>query len=139
MQTAALVGSGAVLLAIVLVVVLYLSRLNTLSRRVGSFECSMRAGDSAVWRTGIAQYGTQRLVWWRARSLAPRPARTWARARLDLVERSEVDGVDELGRPMLRVLCRHDGEELQLTMSSAAYAGLVSWLEAGPRPVGRVL
>ncbi len=147
MEPIAAVVLGAVLLAVVGVVLLYLSRQRTLARRVGSFSCAMRPeGDPATdrgharpWRPGIAQYATGRLLWWRAVSLAPRPACTWSRSELTLVERIPVDAVDEHGQPLLLVRCRHGDDEFQLTMSAPACAGLVSWLEAGPRPVGRVI
>lgn len=146
MEAIATVVLGVLLLAVVLVVFLYLSRQRTLSRRVGSFSCAMRPeGDSAAdhdgrpWTPGIAQYATGRLLWWRVVSLAPRPACTWSRSELTLVERIPVDAVDEHGQPLLLVRCRHGAEEFQLTMSAPACAGLVSWLEAGPRPVGRVI
>ncbi len=138
---AALLGVGALLLVAVVVVVLYTSRQRTLWGRVGSFGCLLRADPpaDAAWSAGCAQYATGRLVWWRTLSLSPRPARTWQRSELALVERTVLDGVDDAGRPLVLVRCQHGQERFQLTMSSGAYAGLVSWLESGPRPVGRVL
>jgi len=135
---AALVGMGAVLLVVAVVVVagLYVSRVRALTLRVGSFPCRLRtAGGPGA--PGVARYGTARLVWWRMLSLSPRPADTWRRDRLDLVERVALDEVDDLGRSMVLVSCRHDGEEFELMMSAAAYSGLVSWVEAGPRIVGQ--
>lgn len=138
---------GALLLGAVVVAFLYLSRQRTLARRVGSFACAFRAdtgdgsdaGSGRHWAPGIAQYARGRLLWWRSHSLAPRPAHAWSRSELTLVERTQLDTVDEQGRPMLLVRCRHGAEHFQLTMSVPACAGLVSWLEAGPRPVGRVI
>jgi len=132
----ALMGVGAVLLVVVVVAGLYVSRVRTLALRPGSFSCRLRlAGGPGA--PGIARYGPARLVWWRTLSLSPRPARMWLRERLDLVERVTLAEVDELGRPMVLVRCRHDDEEFELMMSAAAHTGLVSWVEAGPRPVGR--
>ncbi|WP_149202655.1 DUF2550 domain-containing protein [Actinotalea subterranea] len=139
---AALLGVGALLLALAVPLGLYLSRQSTLSRRVGSFTCQLRdelPDEDTGWVAGIAQYGTARIVWWRTLSLAPRPARTWSRNDLVLLERVPLDEVDDAGRAMMLVHCRHHEERFQLTMSVAACAGLVSWLESGPRPVGRVL
>ena len=137
----ALLGLGALLLVVVTVAGLYLSRQRTLTHRVGSFTCLLRTEPppEVGWTAGIAHYGAERLVWWRTLSLAPRPARTWSRAELTLVERVRLDGRDDAGRPLLLVHCVHRGERFQLTISEQACAGLVSWLESGPRPVGRAL
>ncbi|MDT0166968.1 DUF2550 domain-containing protein [Actinotalea sp. AC32] len=138
---AALLGVGALLLVAATVVGLFLSRQSTLSGRVGSFSCGLRAddGDEGAWTSGIAQYATGRLVWWRVLSLAPRPARTWSRTELTLAERIATDEVDHHGQALVRVRCAHGDESFQLLMTEPACAGLVSWLESGPRPVGRVI
>ena len=135
-----LLGVGALLLAVVLVVVLFVSRQRTLSLRVGAFTCLVRPDPApdATWTAGTAQYGVDQLVWWRTLSLSPRPARSWSRSRLILLEREPLDETDDAGRPMLRVHCHHDQEAFQLRMSVPALAGLVSWLEAAPRS-GRVV
>ncbi|MCU1431805.1 MAG: hypothetical protein JWP95_910 [Actinotalea sp.] len=147
----AVVG-GLVLLAAV-AGLLYLSRLSTLSRRVGSFACLLRheqgtgprwgarpSGDGGHrWAPGRAQYCTDRLVWWRTHSLAPRPARSWSRTDLVIVEREPVAERDQHGSPLLLVHCRHRHETFQLRMTGPACAGLVSWLESAPRVVRRAL
>lgn len=130
---AALLGLGLLLAALLAVAGLFLSRQRTLTHRVGSFGCLVRARDGGGWTPGVAQYASGRLLWWRSLSLAPRPARTWAREKLEVLERTPFPGADELGRPLVAVRCRIDDEEFTLSMSAAAYAGLVSWLEAGPR------
>lgn len=136
----ALLGVGALLLVAAVPVGLYLSRQQTLSRRVGSFPCLARAeDDGASWTAGIAQYGSTQLSWWRTLSLAPRPARAWSRGALTLLERVPVEQVDDLGQAQVLLHCEHEGERFQLLMSAPACAGLVSWLESGPRPVGRVI
>ena len=138
---AALLGLGALAIVVVAVVGLYVSRQRSLTRRVGSFTCLVRVeppGD-ATWTAGIAHYGASELVWWRSLSLAPRPARCWTRSELTVVERESLAGTDEQGRPLLLVRCVHRGERFEMTVSEPAFAGLVSWLESGPRPVGRVV
>lgn len=138
---ATLLGLGTLLLVVVGLLGLYLSRQRTLSRRVASFACQLNAGEAVrrMWQPGIAQYTHERLLWWRTLSLSPRPARVWSRSRLTLVERVPVGQDDEEGRPLLLVHCRHGDEAFQLMLSAPAYAGLVSWLESGPRPLGRAL
>lgn len=133
---------GAVLAVVVLTAVLavvgYLSRLRALSGRVGSFSCGLRGDGAASWTAGIAQYGAHRLEWWRVLSLAVRAERVWSRASLTLLDREPTGETDDRGRALLLVRCEHRGETFELLISEAAAAGLVSWLEAGPRTPGRV-
>lgn len=137
---AALLGVGALLLVAVVPFGLYVSRQRTLSRRVGSFACHLRPETpDAPWTAGIAQYGASRLSWWRTLSLAPRPGRSWSRATLTVLERVPTEHVDEAGHPQVLLRCAHEDERFELLMSAGACAGLVSWLESGPRPVGRVI
>lgn len=138
---ATLLGLGAVLLVLVGLVGLYVSRQRTLSRRVAAFSCVLNPGPAVegLWLPGIAQFARDRLLWWRSVSLAPRPARMWLRAELTLVDRVPLGQQDEEGRPLLVVHCRNGEESFHLMISAAAYAGLVSWLESGPRRGGRVV
>ena len=138
--TGALLVLGALLLLVATVLAMFWSRQSTLTRRVGSFACGLRPdAEDRAWSNGIAQYTSSRLVWWRVLSLAPRPAAAWSRDELTLVERVALDEVDDRGRPLLLVRCVHGEETFQVLMSAPACAGLVSWLESGPRPVGRVI
>lgn len=133
---AALLGLGAVLVGVVGVVGLYVSRQRTLTRRVASFSCFLGTGEG--WQHGIAQFGRDRLVWWRTVSLAPRPALAWSRAELVIVGRSP-SGQAEDGRPLVLLHCRHGIETVQMVIPEPAVAGLVSWLESAPRSVRQVL
>lgn len=136
---ATLLGLAAVLLVVLGVAGLYVSRQHTLSRRVASFGCQLNAGEEVrrMWQPGVAQYTRDRLLWWRTLSLSPRPARVWSRASLEVVDRAPLGQDDEEGRPLLLVHCRDGREVFQLMLSAPAYAGLVSWLESGPRTIGR--
>ena len=136
---AALLGIGALLLVAAVPAGLFFSRQSTLSRRVGSFSCQVRPTPEAAWTAGIAQYGASRLIWWRTLSLAPRPAETWSRTTLQLLERVSLGQTDDQGREQVLVRCAHGQDRFELLMSEPASAGLVSWLESGPRPVGRGL
>ncbi|MDD9208248.1 DUF2550 domain-containing protein [Georgenia sp. 10Sc9-8] len=119
---------GALVLLGVLAVVLY-SRVRTLARRVGSFECALRRPGSEDWTSGIAGYGVNRVDWHRLVSLAPWPATSWSRDRLQLLAHTGRDGN---AGTVVEVRCRHGGEEFELAMVRGAFAGLVSWLEAAP-------
>lgn len=131
--------AGAVL--VLAVCVLGWQRRRALTGRVASFSCSLRFAPvpEAPWVRGIAQYGTGRLMWWRLLSLSFRPTRTWSRSELVVLDRVDLPGTDQQGRSLVQVTCRHREDEFQLMLSAPALAGLVSWLESGPRPVGEVM
>lgn len=139
MEPVALLVLGGALLAVGVVVGLYVSRQRTLTRRIASFSCALGVGEDGMWQPGTAQYTRERLLWWRTLSLAPRPARAWSRTDLELVTRTEAGQVDEAGRPLLVVHCRHGQDTFRILVSAPAYAGLVSWLESGPRPIKGVI
>jgi hypothetical protein len=123
----------ALLLALAVLVAagLAFSRRHSLTRRVGSFACALRARGR--WVPGIAHYGARHLYWWRLRSLAPRPEHVWPRGAIAVLERRAASGrPDDAAGPLL-VRCRVGaGDEVELTMTREAYAGLTSWLEAAP-------
>ena len=121
-----------VVVVLVLVLAAGASRLRTLSHRVGSFQCNVRpAGNpGAAWSLGIAHYAVGRIEWWRCWSLAARPARTWDREQLVVTGRVPLDQAGQHDQYLVR--CRYDDIDLELAMSSGAYAGLASWLEAAP-------
>ncbi|MBO3086358.1 DUF2550 domain-containing protein [Cellulomonas sp. zg-ZUI188] len=127
--------SVVVVVLLLTVVALWGSRVHTLNRRVGSFPCSVGRTPDGPWSSGVAQYGADRLYWWRYRSLAARPHSRWQRDGFVVVERTE----HQAGQ--LVVTCR-DGaaaHQVHLLMSADAYAGLTSWIEATPSRVGSVI
>ncbi len=139
-MTAELIGAvlGAVVLLVVVTAVLGASRLRVLSSRIGSFVCGARPAvprstPAAPWTPGIAHYGAGRIDWWRSWSLAPRPARSWSRADLQVIGRAPLHGAGDAD--LVAVQCRYHGTDFELAMSPDAAAGLTAWLEAAP-PTG---
>lgn len=119
--------------AVLLVALLLSSRIRTLTRRVGSFDCRLPVGDGTAndrVAAGIAQYGVGRLDWWRFWSLSIKPARSWNRSELVVLDRELIEMGGRTGIYLVR--CECNGKEVRLQMSVAAYAGLTSWLEAAP-------
>lgn len=130
-----LISAVALLLAAVL---LWASRVHTLERRVGSFRCAVGRTASGPWSLGIAQYGSQRLYWWRRWSLLPRPSSRWDRSGIAVVERTQ--GMSQHApEGVVLVTCRVGTDTVHLMMSPDAYAGLTSWIEATPSRVGSVI
>ena len=117
------------------VVAVWFSRVHTLNRRVGSFHCRLGRTPQGPWSSGVAQYGTDRLYWWRYRSLAARPNARWQRVGLVVLARTEWHAGQVI------VTCRPGSqtEPVYLLMSAEAYAGLTSWIEATPSRVGSVI
>jgi len=130
---------GAFAVAVCVGLGLGASRRRTLTRRVGSFDCGLvrTSVRGAAVSPGKCQYGSANLYWWRSWSLAPRPARTWVRSQIEVVERTLLDDVRATGRVSVR--CRTQDGSFELRMSREAYAGLRSWLEAAPPVLHRVV
>jgi len=130
-----LLALGALLLVLAGLAAALVWRRRVIARRPGSFACLWSALPETQGSRvpGIAQFGHKRLAWFRVVSLSPRPVHSWSREALETLDRRPLDQVDHRGRPIVRVHCRHEGQEFVLVMSASAYAGLVSWLEAGPR------
>lgn len=103
----------------------------TLTRRVGSFECARRSRRG--WTAGVAVYDADSIRWFRTISLSPWPSATWTRAQLEVSERVYRDPGETGGGPEVAEVTFLGCEEpLVLVMSTSAYAGLTSWLEAAP-------
>ncbi len=126
---------SVVVVALLAVTALWFSRVHTLNRRVGSFACSVGRTPEGPWSSGVAQYGADRLYWWRYRSLAARPRARWQRVGLAVLERTEV----QAGQVVVTCLPGLATEPVHLLMSTEAYAGLTSWIEATPSRVGSVI
>ncbi|WP_046527792.1 MULTISPECIES: DUF2550 family protein [Cellulomonas] len=138
------VVAGVVAVLVLALVALWFSRTRTLARRVGSFGCVLTEANDPRPARGTAQYGATRLYWWRRVSVMPRPARTWSRYGLVVLERSVLPPVP--GRPQAVVAhCRvvptagGPAQEVRLQMSVEAYAGFTSWIEATPSRVGTII
>ncbi|KSW21531.1 hypothetical protein ATM99_14180 [Cellulomonas sp. B6] len=135
----------AVLLVLVFALAaLWFSRTRALARRVGSFSCRLTEPRDPRSARGVAQYGATRLYWWRRLSVVPRPARTWSRYGLVVLEKVVLPPVP--GRPQAvvarcRVVAAAGGapHEISLQMSAEAYAGFTSWIEATPSRVGTII
>jgi hypothetical protein len=127
---------GAAALAVV-TILLWLSRVHTLDRRVGSFQCWLGRSAQGPWTVGVAQYGSARLYFWRRWSLAPRPRVRWDRSGLSVVERHRQDPDRTSGDRLVVATCR-SYDDFYLLLSVEAYTGLTSWIEATPSRVNSV-
>lgn len=90
--------------------------------------------DGRGWSYGIAQYGADRVDWYRIFSYAFRPAAVLTRRDLDVIGRRNPEGTEELALfPGWTILdCRFGAGYAELALSEDALTGFLSWLEAAP-------
>lgn len=90
--------------------------------------------DGRGWSYGIAQYGADRVDWYRIFSYAFRPAAVLSRRDLDVIGRRAPEGTEELALfPGWTILdCRLGSGYAELALSEDALTGFLSWLEAAP-------
>jgi len=122
--------AGALLVA---VVVAFLLRRRFLLTGLGAVTMWLRPAHSARWSVGVAWFGDDSLLWYRAVSLAVRPQRRLPRADLRVRGRRQV-GHDDVALPAdVVVLTLETGEGQQdLAMEPSTLTGFLSWVESAP-------
>lgn len=104
-----------------------------LRRALGTVDASIcRLGEN--WRMGVCRYQDTELEWFSLLSLSPRARYRFRRSSLLLQGRrvpSEAERT-KVQPDVVIVNLSYEGEDLLLAMKFDAYAGLSSWLEAGP-------
>jgi len=133
-------GLVVLLVLVALVLIIGASRYRALGNRIGAFTCDFRKGrqigqDPRRFSPGVACYGVGRLDWYNAWSLSPLASHSWRRESLHVLGRELAAG---RGGQYL-VSCRADGDDFDLLMTTSAYAGLASWLEAAPTTVPEII
>lgn len=117
----------AILLGIALILaIIYIVRLRLLYNRAGSFEVAVRKEGSDRWRTGIALFRPQQILWYDTRGIRMRANHTWSRDGLDF-EISPSTG----GDVQVVKLIQH-GNAMYLATTTGAVSGIVSWMDSAP-------
>jgi hypothetical protein len=100
---------------------------------LGTFDASVRL-PHAGWRTGVCRYSDKHLEWLALYSLSPRPRYRYVRSALELTGwRQPAEAEKSRIQPgAVVVVFNYRGEEVLMAMRYDVYAGLSSWLEAGP-------
>ena len=126
---------AGLLLLVVLSLCLFGVRRMHLRRTLGTVDSSMCLRGNR-WSMGVCRYQESNLQWLRSFSLSPIPVKTLARNRIVLVGRREPSETELTRVPpsTVIVMLDYEGTQILLAMKFAAYAGLSSWLEAGPQP-----
>ncbi len=131
-------GTAFGVLAVVFVLLLavigaFLLRRYQLGRALGTFDASILLPSSG-WRMGVCRYTDRHLEWLGLMSLSPVPKFRFLRSSLSVAgwraateaERARI----QPGAVVVQLV--HDGEPFDLAMQFDVYAGLSSWIEAGP-------
>ena len=124
---------AAVFGLLVLVIAALFLRRYRLGCALGTFDASIRLAPKG-WRVGVCRYTDTGLEWLSLLTLSPLPKFTFVRSSL------EVDGwrvATEAEKVRVQpgaiiVHLIHQGEPFELAMDYDVYAGLSSWIEAGP-------
>lgn len=132
---AVLDGLAALVLLILLGLVGLALRRRVLTRRGGTFDCSLRlrqGGRGQGWALGIGRYAGDSLEWYRVFSYAARPREVLARHDLQILDRREPVGpeVFSLLAGAIVVTCHHVGGTVEFAMSPDALTGFLAWVES---------
>jgi hypothetical protein len=91
-------------------------------------------GGGKGWAYGIARYNGDQIEWFRVFSYAPRPRRFLERNRIEVLQRREPEGEEELAllSDAVVLACSLHGTRVEMAMSEDALTGFLAWLEAAP-------
>ncbi len=130
MTTALLVLLGVLL---VVLAVVFLIRRRFLLSGLGAVTMWRRPAGSPRWSVGVAWYGDDMLLWYRALSLSVRPQERLPRAGLR-VEARRTAGRDDLALPsdLVVLVCAVPGGTRELAMDPSTETGFLSWVESAP-------
>jgi hypothetical protein len=133
----ALDGLAVLVVVALLGLALLFVRRRVITRRGGTFDCSVRLGQGQHgkgWVLGIGRYAGERLEWYRVFSFAMRPKRVLGRRHLQVVERREPRGpeVFALLAGAVVVRCLDGGRSVELAMAPDTLTGFLAWLESSP-------
>jgi hypothetical protein len=130
METLVLVLAAGLLVA---VVVAFLLRRRFLLSGLGAVTMWLRAEGAPRWSVGVAWYGGDTLLWYRALSLSVRPHQRLPRADLR-VESKRSAGRDDLALPgdVVVLTCATPLGPRELAMEPSTVTGFLSWVESAP-------
>ncbi len=131
------------------VFVFLFARRRVLSRKGGTFECSVRMRVPAKasptgargWELGLGRYDGEILEWFRVFSFSPRPKAVFDRS-LEVRARRKPHGAEAFslyaGHIVVAVRLR-SGATAELAMSERALTAFLAWTEAAPPGQDRLL
>jgi hypothetical protein len=130
-------GLAVVVAASLVGLALLVLRRRLITRRGGTFDCSLRLHEGSHgkgWALGIGRYSGEALEWYRVFSYSTRPRRVVGRRQLKILDRREPRGAEAFALLAGAVIVRcHDGARpVEFAMSSDALTGFLSWAESAP-------
>lgn len=130
MTTAVLVLVGVLL---VVLVVAFLLRRRFLLSGLGAVTMWLRPHGASRWSVGVAWYGGDALLWYRALSLSVRPQQRLCRAELRIESRRDVGRDDDaLPDDVVVLSCSTPVGQRDLAMDPSTVTGFLSWVESAP-------
>ena len=128
---------AAIVVLLLLALGLLAVRRRVITRRGGTFDCSvrLRPGRSGKgWALGVGRYSGDSLEWYRVFSYATRPRHVMARRELEIVDRRVPEGAEvfSLLSGAVILTCREGSHMVEFAMSEAALTGFLAWLESAP-------
>jgi hypothetical protein len=115
------------------VVVAFLLRRRFLLSGLGAVTVWLRPAGSPRWSVGVAWYGGDVLLWYRALSLSVRPQERLCRSELRVQSRRSPDRDDLALPPDVVVLrCSTAEGDRELAMDPSTVTGFLSWMESAP-------
>lgn len=108
-----------------------------ITRKGGTFDCSLRSRDAPYgkgWVLGIGRYNGDELQWYRVFSYSTRPRRVFVRRDLQVLDNREPTGVEvfSLLAGAVVVRCRDGDGPVELAMTPDSLTGFLSWVESAP-------
>lgn len=130
MTTVLLVLLGVLLVA---VAVAFWLRRRFLLSGLGAVTMWLRTSGTSRWSVGVAWYGGDALLWYRALSLSVRPQHRLCRSAFS-VDSQRVAGRDDLALPedVVVLSCTTEAGHRDLAMDRSTVTGFLSWVESAP-------
>jgi hypothetical protein len=122
-----------VVLLVVGMVIAFLLRRRFLLSGLGAVTMWLRAPGSPRWSVGVAWYGGDTLLWYRALSLSVRPQQRMCRSGFR-VEGQRPAAREDLALPADAVVlsCRTGDGPQELGLERATVTSFLSWIESAP-------
>ncbi|MGY1760240.1 DUF2550 domain-containing protein [Geodermatophilus sp. SYSU D00779] len=114
-------------------VVAFLLRRRFLLSGLGAVTMWLRSAGSPRWSVGVAWYGGDSLLWYRALSLSVRPQQRLCRAEFRVQGRRRADAGDvALPDDVVVLSCATAAGPRELAMDPSTVTGFLSWVESAP-------
>ena len=123
----------AVAVVLVGLVVAFLLRRRFLLSGLGAVTMWLRPTGSPRWSVGVAWYGGDSLLWYRALSLSVRPQQRLCRSEFQVEKRRRAGSADvSLPTDVVVLCCSTAAGRQELAMAPSTVTGFLSWVESAP-------